>query len=477
MSALAQWMVADGWTVRGTDQIRSEMTDELGRAGMKIDYASPSVLPGEVSLLVYSDAVPSDHSLRVTARAAGVREVSYAELLGELTEADRVIAIAGSHGKSTTTAIVGLILEAVGCDPTVVIGTRVPQWRHSIRRGASVPPRGGEAHSGRATHHGDFRRAAGSLIGNFRHGLSNVAVVEADEYRSHFLTLTPEIAVVTTVDHDHVDSFPTAESYQGAFMRFVERVEGKGPVVLAAQDPFTVRLRPKVSTACAVVTFAVSERKDAADVVATPPVVQKLRQVFGLSVRGSDWGIFTLTQPGEHVVRNAVAAVAATLTFGVSPDVVRRVLTEFRGTWRRFEAVGEINGAPVITDYAHHPTELRALAAAARQWYPQRRLVIAFQPHQHARARAFAEQFVEALAAFDVVILSEVHAVTGREESERVTTKDWVSALSARVPSVVYAPTLDAVETAIRAVACAHDTVVVAGAGSIDDVARRFSNK
>lgn len=447
MSALAQWLSADGWEVRGSDRARSDITNALDGAGIVVDHTTSPTLPSGTSLLVYSDAVPPTDPLRAAARTAGVREVSYAELLGELVRSLQVVAVAGSHGKSTTTALVGRILEAAGLDPTVVIGTRVPQWRRGV--GSRV-----------------------SGVGNFRRGQSDIAVVEADEYRSHFLALSPAVAVVTGVDHDHIDAFPTPESYHTAFEEFVRRVGEQGTVVLASQDAATMRLKTHVGAACAVVTFAVSEQPDAADVVATPPVVRDLRQDFRLTVRGSDWGTFTLTQPGEHVVRNAAAAIAAVLPFEVAPDAVRRALAEFHGTWRRFEIVGEVNGALVISDYAHHPTELRALVAAARQWYPGRRLMIAFQPHQHARTLAFEPEFLAALTAFDAVILAEVYDVTGREESTRVTTQRWVKPLSQRVSSVVYAPTLDDVAHALRQQAHADDVVLIAGAGNIDTVAR-----
>lgn len=449
MSALAQWLSADGWEVDGSDRTRSDITAALERAGIMVDPAILPTLPNGTSLLVYSDAVPPTDSLRVAARVAGVREVSYAELLGELTRSFLVVAIAGSHGKSTTTALTGLLLEAAGLDPTVVVGTRVPQWRRGV---------GGRA----------------SGVGNFRRGQSDIAVVEADEYREHFLALSPTIAVVTSVDYDHVDAFPTPESYAAAFAAFVQRVGAGGTVVLAAQDAAVMRLRSHVTTGCTVTTFALSAEPGTADVVATSPVVRKGRQRFQLTVRGQDWGLLELTVPGEHVVRNAAAAVAATLPFAVSPDTVRRALETFHGTWRRFEVVGTVNSAPVISDYAHHPTELRALAAAVRQGYPGRRVLIAFQPHQHARTRAFGTAFLEALAVFDAVILAEVYDVTGREESERVTTKDWVAPLQEHGRTVTYASTLDMVAEELQQQATSADVVLVVGAGDIDTVARRF---
>lgn len=460
MSALAQWLASDGWVVSGTDRAHSSITDTLTRAGIPVDITESPALPRGVHLLVYSDAVPATHPLREAARAATIRTVSYPELLGELTRPREVIAVSGSHGKSTTTALVGLMLEAAGMDPTVVVGTRVPQWQRAshFARWAS---------RGRAGN-----REQG--IGNYRRGASSLAVVEADEYRRHFLTLSPRVAVVTSVDYDHVDAFPSPKDYQAAYAEFLSRVAPEGTVVLPAHDPATPSLRSSVPAPTSVLTFAVDGAAGTADVIATNPVVRKSRQEFRLFVQAQDRGTFALSVPGEHVVSNAVAAVAAALPFGVEADAVRRALAGFRGTWRRFELVGEVNGALVISDYAHHPTELRALAAAARAWYPGRRLVIAFQPHQHARTRAFSSQFIRALEQFDAVILAEVYDVTGREESERVTTKHWVELLSQRVYSVTYAPTLGEVESAVRSQAQADDVVLIVGAGDIDSVARQL---
>lgn len=445
-SALAQWMRARGWRVSGTDRARSDITDALLEQGINVDVSEGAQLPAGATLLVYSDAVPPQHPLRAAARNLGVRETSYAELLGELTRPFRTIAVSGSHGKSTTTALVGLLLEAGGHDPTVVVGTRVRSW------------------------------AGGHRLGNLRVGASDVAVVEADEYRGHFLTLQPSVAVVTSVDHDHVDAFPTPAEYQGAFAEFVRRVKPGGSVVFAASEPAASALRSAIPAESVVTTFAVGDSSRTADVHATDVTVLRQQQDFRLTVHKKDYGAFSLQVPGVHMVANAAAAVAAVLPFGVAPEVVRVTLSEFRGTWRRFELLGTVNGATLISDYAHHPTELRALLAAARQWYPGSRLLLAYQPHQRARTRAFASQFLEALKAFDAVILAEVYDVAGREEGDRhPIVSDWVRPLSVSVRPVIFAPTLDAVEKAIRSEARPNDVVLVVGAGDIDTVARRMA--
>lgn len=447
-SALAQWLQKNAWRVQGTDRARSDITDGLERLGIAVDTSEHPNLPLGVSLLVFSDAVPPEHPLRKIARERGIRQASYPELLGELTRPLTTLAVTGSHGKSTTTSLLGLLLETDKQDPTVVVGSRLKAWGYG---------------------------SAGGGLGNFRSGKSTLAVVEADEYRKHFLTLEPTVAVVTSVDHDHVDAFPTPAAYQAAYVEFLKKVRPNGSVVLPASDPATAMLTSALTAGVESVTFT-SGGNASADVAASDLTTGQERQHFRLTVRGKEYGRFTLRVPGTHVIADAAAAVAATLTFRVPFDVIRGVLEEFRGIWRRFELVGEINGAPLVSDYAHHPTELKALLAGARQWYPNRRLLLAFQPHQKLRTRAFAGEFLKVLRQFDVLILAEVYDVAGREEeSDRTTTKDWVSPLSDSGHPVTYAPDLHAVEDAVRSQARPGDAVLIVGAGDIDQVARRLA--
>lgn len=453
-SALAQWLRADGWHVSGSDRTASEITSALAPLG--IEMTEEGVWPDATTLLVYSDAVPATHPVRQLAYARGVRQRSYAELLGELTTGFRTIAIAGSHGKSTTTALAGLILEAAGIDPTVVVGTRVPQWERRVAR--------------------NEQRDMQSSPGNFRRGSSNLAVVEADEYRRHFLTLTPTVAIVTSVDYDHVDAFPTPTEYEAAYGEFVSRVKPGGTLVIPAADPAAGKLRTHFSPGTRVLTFAVGGEPTAASVVTSIPEFDGSVQTFRVWVNGVAWGTFAVSVPGVHVVANAAAAIAAAVRFDVTPDVVRQTLAEFRGTWRRFERVGEVNGAPVISDYAHHPTELTALYLAARQQFPDRRIVLAFQPHQRARTRVFAEQFLRALQDFDVVVLAEVYDVAGREDpAQEVSTRDWVLPLRESGKTVTYAPVPEEVTHMLQRTVQPADVVLIVGAGDIDRVARQLA--
>lgn len=445
VSALAQWLRARGATVGGCDRSSSPITNTLLAVGIPVAIPEPRALPDGVDLLLYSDAVPTDHPLRVAARTDGVPERSYAALLGELLRAFRTVAVAGSHGKSTTAALAGLLLEAAGSDPTVIVGTQVPSWR---------------------------RPDLGLPLGNIRLGDSDVAVCEADEYREHFLELRPAVAIITSIDHDHVDAFPTPAAYREAFLHFLATLRPPAVAVLCASDPAVLELRPSLRPDVSVLTYALGVKPAAADVVATPPSVRDGVQTFAVFVRGTSWGGFALHVPGEHVVLNAAGAIAATLGLGVDVGVARAALVGFRGIWRRFEHVGTFNGAPVISDYAHHPTELQALLAAARAWYPGKRLVIAFQPHQPARARAFSLAFLDTLSNFDRVVLADVYGVAGRDEDRSFSTRAWAEDLQARGRDATFAGPLDAVVTILKQTTRPTDALLVVGAGDIDDVAR-----
>lgn len=455
MSAIAQWLQRLGYSVSGTDRASSDVVLKLHRQGISVAVAPHGVeVPNDTDVLVYSAAVPPQDPAFSSAVQRGVRHISYAEALGALLSSYRVVAVTGSHGKSTTTALVALLLRAAGVDPTAVIGTFVPGL-------------GGT---------------------NFVFGQSDVAVCEADEYRGHFLTLSPLVTVITGVDHDHVDAFPTPESYQDAFQRLIGNTAESGTVVLHAADAST----PALARACGSrerVLFALLKsataapaavgRKDLPDALvytATLPAVRDGRQLFTVYRNARKYGEFTLRQPGHHLIKNALAALGAVSRWDVSAEIARRVFDEYQGTWRRFEVVGNLRGAPVISDYAHHPTELRALLQAARQWYPSRRVLLVFQPHQRARTKAFSQAFQRVLAEADAVILAEVYDVAGREDlSDATSSRPWVESIGSRGVSAQFAPTLDDAEQLVRESARENDVILVAGAGTIDRVARQLA--
>lgn len=430
-SALAQWLHHRGDTVRGTDQTESEITKSLTKLGIAVQTGTVEILPDSVEVLVYSDAVPADHALRVQAQQRKLPQYSYAAMLGELAADYTVVALAGSHGKSSTTSLTGLLFEELGLDPTVIDGTRVPQWQFEGR------------------------------LGNFRPGNGPYLVVEADEYLNHFHHLKPQVAVITSLDHDHIDAFPTNESYLEAFKKFVANIQKNGTLIVEES------IRPQIEqyvTSQKLVSYSTS------NVTIT---VKNEKQYF--SVNNLE---FEVRVPGEHMVANALAAIHAAQAVTEKEKVLvaaQGMLKKFTGTWRRFERLKEENDILYFSDYAHHPTELEAVIKASHQLYPDRRLVLVFQPHQIQRAQAFESEFKrvlhKCLLEKDVLLLCPVYEVLGREKTSTFSAADWVHEAKG---SAFYIPTLEDMPATVIKYAKAGDLVLFTGAGSIDAVARKF---
>jgi UDP-N-acetylmuramate--alanine ligase len=392
VSAVARLLVARGITVTGSDTVSTEETDRLIAEGISVIIGDTAQnIPANVDLVIYSDAVPSQSPERQEVARRGIPSFDTHLFLGMLFQGARQVVITGSHGKSTTTAMVANILEAAGADPTVVVGTRVP----------------------------------GFAKGNLRIGRSDLLVVEGDEYQSHVLSYNPTILAITNIEWDHPDVFPTAASYDALFAEVIARVGSQGTVV--RDVPMNTE--------------------------------------------------FHLQIPGEMNVRNASLALATALAFDPSIDrtMATATLNAFPGVWRRFERVGELNGAPVISDYGHHPTEVHETLKAARSAYAHRRLVLCYQPHQHARTKGLLKDFVRVLAEPDVLILAEIYDVPGRKEEQdaHVSSRQILEQL--QTPLVrSYASDVADAERQLRNMVQPQDVVLVMGAGPIDVVARRL---
>ncbi len=450
-SAIAQWLHVSGLSVTGSDATASDITTALKKSGMAVAISPTTELPPDTATLIYTDAAPDTHPLRVAAKQHTIPQLSYAEALGELTRSFKTIAIAGSHGKSSTTAMASLIAEAAGLDPTVIIGTRVPQWRTEKNLG-------------------NFRsgRPAGQA------GKSAWCIVEADEYRNHFHHLTPTVGVITSLDHDHVDVFPTPADYLNAFKIFIGRVVPDGTLVIeqAAAEQLTKHLPPK--------SIRYSLTNQAADLHAANVLMKDGRYYFSVVYQGETYPDFSLAVPGRHMISNAMAALGAMLATSSETKKImaagRRALANFTGTWRRFEFLKEINGAVTFSDYAHHPAEVAALLASAHERYPDKRLVLVFQPHHGDRARAFANDFLRVfqknLAPNDHVILLPIYGVLGREQIQKDNTiEQWAAQLGLQATLLTELPQLsDVVHATIRS----GDIVLFTGAGTIDSLARQI---
>ncbi|MCI0585087.1 MAG: UDP-N-acetylmuramate--L-alanine ligase, partial [Chloroflexi bacterium] len=344
MSALAELLLERGHEVSGCDRQRGSVTERLAGLGVDVRIGHGDHAPADAALVV-SSAVPADHPEIVAARSRGQTVVRRAELLGLVMDRMRGIAIAGTHGKSTTTTMIGAVLETAGRDPTVLVGGRI---------------------RGRA--------------GNARVGSGPWLVAEADEYDRSFLTLTPECAVINNVEADHLDTYGTMDALREAFRTFAARTRQGGVVVRGIDDPETRRIA--VPAGRRSVTFGLAED---ADVRAVGIERERLETRFGLVLPEGALIQVVLEIPGEHNVRNALSAAAAAWSLGVGADAIRRGLAVVQGVERRFEVVHEDTDVLIVDDYAHHPSEIEATLASARSGWPGRRIVAVFQPHLYSR--------------------------------------------------------------------------------------------
>ncbi len=367
MSALAELCHRRGANVTGCDQNPDGAAD-LIKLGIAVQQGhDPAHLAGHRALVV-SSAIPKDHPEVLRARELGLEVVRRAEALAEATAGGLLIGIAGTHGKSTTTVMTTEALTAAGREPTGVVGARVTAWG-----------------------------------GNLSQGGHEVFVVEADEYDRSFLALHPTVAVVTNVEADHLDIYRDLQDIHDTFSEYVRRARY---VVLCADDPGANAL-PSPATA-EVIRYGITSPD--ARLVARDIRHADGRTIFSVHFDGAPVGEVTLGVPGLHNVRNALAALACGIgPWGLKVADMAPGLAQFVGAERRFQRIGSAKGVQVVDDYAHHPTELAATLAAAREAYPGRRIVVAFQPHLFSRTRDFAIEFGQALAQADLIALADIY--------------------------------------------------------------------
>jgi len=431
MVSLAELLLRSGFDVSGCDLQPGPVARSLeSLGGVVLQGHDPSHLDG-VALLVVTAAIPPDHPEIQRARDMGIPVLKRAEALGQWVVRGTVVAVAGTHGKTTTTAMITDILEEGGLAPTGFVGGRVSRWESNLRFGG------------------------GDLF-----------VVEADEYDRSFLHLRPRIAVVTNLDADHLDVYEDLGGVQEAFTRFLEQVDPQGRILVCGDDQGLSRLLPGLGSR--VSTYGL---KPGAQLRAVDPVHGPEASRFRVLEKGEEKGEITLSLPGEHNIANALGAAAAARALGVEWDVIAGALARFQGVGRRFQVVGEVRGITVVDDYAHHPTEIRATLAACRDRFPGRRLVAVFQPHLFSRTRDFAVQFGEALAEADEVWISEIYPA--REEPlEGVSGVMVVEAtLDAGAQHVFFHPELSELPRELAETLTSGDVCITMGAGSIEHLA------
>jgi UDP-N-acetylmuramate--alanine ligase len=440
LSAIARLLLESGYTVSGSDRTLTPFAEEVRKAGAMVYVGHhPRNLTG-VDWVVRSSAITDDNPEVEAANRTGIPVYKRSDFLGRLMEDKTGIAIAGTHGKTTTTAMIAWVLSKLGRDPSFIVGGVVNNL-------------GVNAHAGKG----------------------KTFVIEADEYDYMFLGLKPQIAVVTSIEHDHPDCFPTLESVYQAFEQFVDLLPAEGTLIVCAEDPGAAALIPHVRKASRnVISYGVQ-----GDMTINTPLWIQAREVKPNGRGGFDFTATTnlasktsgsvkvsLQVPGQHNVRNALAVLAVIGVLGLSRKKASLALSEFTGTSRRFELRGEVNGIQIFDDYAHHPTEIRATLAGARSRFANARIWAVWQPHTYSRTKTLFLDFARAFKDADEVIVTEVYA--SREPIEDFTSAEIVSAmphLSAR-----YIKTLPEVTEHLLKNFQPGDVLIVLSAGDADQV-------
>jgi UDP-N-acetylmuramate--alanine ligase len=372
MSGIAEVLLTLGYSVSGSDTKPSNITERLQNLGATIHEGHKAINVEGAHVVVTSSAIKPDNPEVVEAHKRKIPVIPRAEMLAELMRLKYGIAVAGAHGKTTTTSMVASVLNAAHLDPTFVIGGRVNQ--------------------------------AGTTA---RLGKGEYFVVEADESDRSFLMLAPVVAVVTTIDREHLDQYSSLDDIQGAFIQFVNRVPFYGAAILCLDEPNVQAIIPSVKRP--IITYGTSSQ---ADLVISEVSLEGLGSDFRLTFKGEDLGMFHLMHPpGIHNVRNAAAAAAVALYLNVPSDLIREGLAKFTGVGRRFDIKGIINDVAVIDDYGHHPVEIRATLEAARGCKFNRLLVL-FQPHRFSRTQHLWDDFCRAFNQADILVLLDIYAAS-----------------------------------------------------------------
>ncbi len=393
LSAIARVLFERGNTVSGSDMLASPLAQELIDLGISVFLRHHKNNISGADIIIRSSAIPDSNPEVKAALAVGIPILKRREFLAELTAGSKVIAVAGTHGKTTTTAMISWCLSALGSDPSYVIG-------------GSVKNLGGNAHAGKGKYF----------------------VIEADEYDRMFLGLTPDILVITNIEHDHPDCFPTAEEYLDSFLKLTRKIKPGGTLIVCADHSGITQLLAKMERKQKTITYGTSSKCDyKIDSIHHTP---GCGVDFILENARSDKDKFRivpidLSVPGKHNAFNAAAALAVIDTIGLPIPKAITALKQFEGTERRFDILGEVAGITIVDDYAHHPTEIQATISAARNRYPDKNIWTVWQPHTYSRTQQLFDNFIKSFDKSDHVIITEIYA--SREKVRSYSSKKIVA--------------------------------------------------
>ncbi|MDP4000962.1 MAG: UDP-N-acetylmuramate--L-alanine ligase [bacterium] len=444
VSALARLFLMHGKKVSGSDLKQSQITDDLKKLGIDIYIGHDSNnINSDVDLVIYTEAVTgsSDGKIELEeAKSRKIESLSYSKALGAMMEGSFGIGVTGTNGKSTTTALLGLILEAAELDPSVVVGTQI-----------MIDPKKTQFQA------------------NARLGKGKYFVAEADEYHRHMLDTNPDLIVLTNIAEDHLDYYKDIDDIKSAFLEYIKKLPKSGIVIYNADDPDSVHVGR--SSKAHKYTYGVQHY---ADLQAIDVEIVNGKQSFRMLYHNEVIGQVQISMPGRYNIPNALAASLTALKLGVDFQVIARVLNGFSGIWRRFEVVGEVSGTKIISDYAHHPEAVAETIKAAEEFYPGKKILTVFQPHQKSRTQKLFSEFVDGLSNSKHLIIPEIFEVSGREQGEKISSKDLVAGLKKYKINAEYAADLKQTEEKIRERLKDYDVVLIMGAGDIDNVARNL---
>lgn len=389
MSGIAELLLSLGYRVSGSDLRTTDITKRLEGMGGVVYQGHKAAWVAGADVVVTSTAIPADNPEVVAAKEAHVPVIQRAEMLAELMRLKKYgIAVAGSHGKTSTTSMVAAILAEAGLDPTVVVGGKV---------------------------HG--------LGSNAKLGEGEFLVAEADESDGSFLKLSPVIEVVTNIDLEHLDYYRDIEQIKDIFLEFIDRLPFYGAAVVCIDNDNVAQILPRIKKR--ILTYGLSEQ---ADLQAVKITSGNGTSTFTVRNSSGELGVIRLNRPGRHLIYNSLAAVSVGLELEIDFAVIARALEQFQGVQRRLQVKGEAGGVLVVDDYGHHPTEIKATLDAVREGWPERRVVVAFQPHRYSRTQGLFDDFVTAFRRTDVLILTDIYAAS-EQPIEGITSEKLLEAI------------------------------------------------
>lgn len=431
MSGLAEILLSEGFHVSGSDNQRSPLTEMLAEKGALIQYGQRREnITDNIDLVVYTSAIHPDNPEFLAMQEKGIASLTRAQLLGQMMRQYKTsIAVSGTHGKTTTTAMISDILLQANTDPTLSIGGILK-----------------------------------SIGGNYRVGSSDYFVTEACEYTNSFLSFFPKVGIILNIQEDHLDFFKDLADIRNSFHAFAKLMPENGLLIINRGIENYKELTEGIS--CPVITFDMHEGADyyptdvSYDNMGRPSFICHGPEDFALPV--------TLGLPGDHNIANALPAIALAHRFGLQTDIICQVLANFKGTDRRFDYKGEIGDVTVIDDYAHHPAEIKATLSAAAQ-YPHKRLWCVFQPHTYSRTKSFLNDFAEVLSTAEHVVLADIYAAR-ETDTLGISSRDLQHEIEKRGGNCHYFPSFDEIENFLLENCTAGDLLITMGAGDVHKI-------